>query len=663
MPLIAPIIDDRRYDDIITEVRTRIARYTPEWAPWTDVNDSDPGIALTQVFAWLTEMLIYRMGKVPELNYIKFLQLLGIELRARQPAQAEIAFGVAENHGKPYVIVPPRAQVSGESPQGGRPVVFETERALWALTARLRAVQAFDGYAFHDVTAENNESLQGYQPFGPLAQPTAALYLGFRYPDAYPGAKDELPQIELNLAVTVASEGAAAGVVQCGLPDTRAFASAKLRWEGWNGASWQRVDVLKDETLAFTRSGHVYLKTPAPRVLKPETFGQVADAMFWIRALLESSAYERPPELRTVRTNTTAARQAETVRDEVLGGSNGRRDQTFQLANAPVLPESLRLEVDEGDSYVEWTQVDDLVGSRSSDRHYTLNPTTGEVTFGDGENGRIPVGNVANPGANVVAREYRFGGGAQGNLPAGALKTLVSAVAGIDGNAVGNLFAAYSGREEEALEDAKKRARQTIRSRCRAVTAEDYESLAQQAGNVKRAKALPLFHPSFPDVRVPGVVTVIVVPDSDAGAPMPSEGTLRTVCAFLDQRRLLTAELYVTRPVYQHVEVEGEVVVNDDADPGEVKTGIENALTQYFHPLRGGDDGEGWPFGGPIFYSKVYQRVFTVAGVQSITRLVIRLDGRAGEECRDVPIRANALLYSTEHHVDAHYRFDEDASA
>ena len=90
-----PQIDDRRYDSLLAEVRTRIARYTPEWTPvWTDVNDSDPGITMVQVFAWLAEMLTYRMSKVPELNYIKFLQLLGIELNPAEPAQAEITFPV-----------------------------------------------------------------------------------------------------------------------------------------------------------------------------------------------------------------------------------------------------------------------------------------------------------------------------------------------------------------------------------------------------------------------------------------------------------------------------------------------------------------------------------------------------------------------------------------
>ena len=51
-------IDDRSYDSLLAEVRTRIARYTPEWTPvWTDVNDNDPGITMVQVFAWLAEML------------------------------------------------------------------------------------------------------------------------------------------------------------------------------------------------------------------------------------------------------------------------------------------------------------------------------------------------------------------------------------------------------------------------------------------------------------------------------------------------------------------------------------------------------------------------------------------------------------------------------
>ena len=116
-----PRIDDRNYDSLIAEVRTRIARYTPEWTPvWTDVNDNDPGITLAQVFAWLTEMLAYRMNHVPELNYIKFLQLIGIELHAAEPAQAEVTFPVQSGFAEPYVIVP-GAHAAHRGSAGWRP--------------------------------------------------------------------------------------------------------------------------------------------------------------------------------------------------------------------------------------------------------------------------------------------------------------------------------------------------------------------------------------------------------------------------------------------------------------------------------------------------------------------------------------------------------------
>ena len=176
-----------------------------------------------------------------------------------------------------------------------------------------------------------------------------------------------------------------------------------------------------------------------------------------------------------------------------------------------------------------------------------------------------------------------------------------------------------AGATKRRCDEAKKRAPRAIKSRCRAVTAEDFEYLAMQAATIKRAKALPLFHPDFPGVKVPGVVTVIVVPDGDGPAPTPSEGTLRTVCAYLDQRRLLTTELYVIKPTYQRVEIHADVIVDDNADLAEVKTGVEQTIKDYFHPLKGGEDGQGWPFGGTIYYSRVNQRVFTVPGVQSIT--------------------------------------------
>jgi hypothetical protein len=176
-----------------------------------------------------------------------------------------------------------------------------------------------------------------------------------------------------------------------------------------------------------------------------------------------------------------------------------------------------------------------------------------------------------------------------------------------------------------------------------------------QAAAIARAKAYPLRHPDFPGVQVPGVVTVVVVPQSPSPKPVPSEGTLRTVCAYLDERRLLTTEVYVAPPLYQRVSVTVSVVADDTADLAQVQRDVDATLLAYFHPLTGGDSGTGWAFGGPIAFSRVFHRVLSVAGVSSVERLVTTVDGIDQPECRDIPLQDGALAYSTEHSVSVSY--------
>ncbi len=655
MPLEAnlPVIDDRTFDDIVAEARTRIARYTPEWIPvWTDVNDSDPGITLVQLFAWLTEMLIYRMGKVPDLNYLKFLELIGIELNPATAAQAEITFPTVPTSPNPYVIVPLHTQVSAPGSSGGPPIVFETDRAIYALTATLAAVLTYDGFQFDPVT-DANQNATGFQPFGTAPGKAAALLLGFQYAGAFPA------QIELNLTFWVAEQGASTTSGDCSLPESGVFPSVTLIWQYWSGAGWFPLSLLKDETNAFQRNGHIYLKTPVNGKMQTGTFGGVSQPLYWIRAVLTGGRYEKQPTVLAVRMNTVSATQARTVKDEVLGGSSGLPNQVFALANKPVLDGTLELQVDQGDGFQDWTPVQDFFGYSANDQVYVLDRTTGEVRFGDGTNGSIPVANANRPNNNVVARVYRYGGGKQGNVPAGALANLLISITGLDASKVGNLFPAFSGQDEETLDHAKLRAPLALKSRCRAVTKEDFEYLAKQSGGVARAFAMSLAHPNFPGVRVPGVVTIIIVPESDDLNPVPSGGMLRTVCAYLNLRRLLTTELFVVPPTYQLVNVHAELIAQNSADLAEVKTGVETALLNYFHPLRGGDDGNGWPFGGTIYFSRAYQQVLQVAGVARVEKVVITLDGQPYLECLDVPVKPAALVYSTSNDVIVNYSFDQ----
>ena len=76
-----PKLDDRTFNDIVEEAISMIPRYSPEW---TNHNPSDPGITLVELFAYLTEMLIYRLNRVTDANMCAFLQLID-SVKTREP--------------------------------------------------------------------------------------------------------------------------------------------------------------------------------------------------------------------------------------------------------------------------------------------------------------------------------------------------------------------------------------------------------------------------------------------------------------------------------------------------------------------------------------------------------------------------------------------------
>jgi predicted phage baseplate assembly protein len=223
---------------------------------------------------------------------------------------------------------------------------------------------------------------------------------------------------------------------------------------------------------------------------------------------------------------------------------------------------------------------------------------------------------------------------------------------------VSNRRPAEGGADQETLDDAKDRAGQELATRGRAVTAEDFAVIARLTPGVRirRAHALGLAHPDFPDVPIPGVVTVVVVPDVDAPNPLPSEATLQTVCHHLDQHRLLTTETYVVGPTYRLVRIEASVRVRASADLGTVRRAVEDALTSSLHPLEGGEDGQGWPLGETIFHSLVMGTVLGAEpGVARVDELWIWLDGVRQPFCRDVAIGPRVLPYSDGHDIRVSY--------
>ncbi len=690
MPLQPPNLDDRSYDELFRELRSLIPRYAPEW---TDHNLSDPGITMMQLFSWLGEIILFRLNRVPERNYIKFLQLIGIEQKPATPAKAELTFTLVVP--SPSTIFIPKgtkvsAQVQPPPPSAlaspslaiaaEDPVIFETDEPLIALGATLQTVLVFDGTNYTDYTQANQIPQQHYPAFGDSPVAENQLLLGF-------ASDNPFPEAEVNLLVRVFIDATTAPVHRCDLPENQIPVAATVVWEYWNGADWSKLSLLKDETRALTQTGHVYFRTPKPpNGLQKSIVGSVSEQLYWIRCRLDHSQYENPPELDAVLTNTVGVTAVTTVRDEVLGSSNGQPNQGFRLRNAPIfaaalppvearlrekeaqppnpnevqrqaLNQALRerelikgflLEVDEGQGTQAWEEVEDFFHSEASDRHYLLNRTTGAITFGDGEEGRIPLAGIN----NIVVRYYRYGGGARGNVGAEMITNLQSSAPGVE--RVTNYWAAEGGADEELIQDTKARAPKEIKARSRAVTNQDFAFLAQQTPGVRirRAYALPLYHPQFPDTPVPGAITVIVIPDSKDPNPIPSEATMQAVCAYLNRHRLLTTEVFVASPKYVQVKIEATVLARPTANPAAVKTNIETVLNTYLSPLTGGEDGLGWELGDEVIYSEVFRRVLTVAGVQRIEELQIVVDGDRLSPCTNAQIPKEFLVFSDGHDIN-----------
>ena len=655
MPLEAPNLDDRRYEDIVAELVRLKPRYLPEW---TDTSDSDPGMALAKLFAWMTDMTLYRLNRVPDSVYIKMLQMVGIERLQASPAGTVVAF-TASRTNVSEVAVPAGTQVAAAGDETG-PVVFETLEPISVLGTALQAVQVWDGFSYVQSTVAAQAAGQRFYPFGPRARDGAALMLGFAGP-----AKMTSGLIHLYARIP-APDGPPN-------PDSRGDPEkiydlpppAEIVWEVFDAATWQPVTALRDETDGFTRSGHIVLRGPGDTA-KRATRGDVATPLYWLRARVVRGSWEKAPRLDAVLSNCVQVQQHVTHRNEVLGRSLGVPDQTFTLSQTPLLPrrvpetminpdgrvvevKSLRLEIDEGHGPVVWQEVEDFLKSGPEDRHFMVSYATGIVTFGNGEHGLIPP--VFSPGAgvgNIVARLYQTGGGRRGNLAAGTITTIQSYLPGVQ--SAENPYAATGGSEEESVAATKARAASQIAANGRAVNAQDFETIAL-AGGARRAKAMALTHPRYPGIDIPGSVTVIVVPDGDAPNPMPSAHTLAKVARHLDAVRLISTELHVVAPTYNEVKIEADIVVGPTANPQTVREDLEARLNSFLHPLTGGPNGLGWPFGGNIFYSDLYRIVIETRDVLRLAdgQLAVRVNGELAPFCRDVEICAGELVYSDGH--------------
>ena len=122
MTIAVPNLDDRRFADLVREAREQIAVVCPEW---TDLSVHDPGMVLVEAFAHLTEVMLYRLNRLPELAFAQFLNLLGVVRHPPSAAWTELTFTrTAGSDTTQQVVIPAGTRIAAARDNDPQPVVF-----------------------------------------------------------------------------------------------------------------------------------------------------------------------------------------------------------------------------------------------------------------------------------------------------------------------------------------------------------------------------------------------------------------------------------------------------------------------------------------------------------------------------------------------------------
>lgn len=689
-------LDDLTWSEMAAAIRRRIPAASD--GRWTLHAPVDPGITLLELFAWLLEQRVYRMDQIPDSLMRGTLALLGEAPKTTQAAGGVMRFPA------PDTAETLTAMTELSLYRSNPPLVFSTQDEVVLLPfVLLPSLRPDATKEEQDRAREQGDRLRRREKLG--------LFIG---------GKDRMPDLDQGKVVRLfPADGSASETniviwLTTRLPATMADKHislmidlrdesdippqwspdavanvpppAKITWLYSNGVepkAFEEAEV-EDGTGGLRRSGLVRLPIKSDWLPEtPDAEGHYAYAL-WMR--VDQTTFTAPPRLERLVPNVVIASHKSKTRERPLGRdwlplpgnviALADLPENEDVKDLPPIEDTIELQLKERDGvFHPWKMTSDLSFHGPADRVFTVDRDCGELGFGDGLTGRLPV--LAKDAGSQVKVKYCVGGGRAGRL--GANLTWEGAV----WQAI-NVVRTEGGEEPEAILAARERVAATLKQRTRAVTADDYEEIARTTPGIaiKRAYAAIGFHPAHPCARTPGAATVFIVPAAPrpdvlgeeweqldgtriesafVAAPMPDPGALALVRGHLNETRLVATEVFVAAPVYRPVAL--AIEIESDAGPGGDRRAligqkIKRRLRTFLDPLIGGDSGEGWPFGEPLRPSAILREAQRELGDQgNIARVRISLLDvlpLTEVDCDDLPIGAHSLVEPREVRVIFH---------
>lgn len=299
-----------------------------------------------------------------------------------------------------------------------------------------------------------------------------------------------------------------------------------------------------------------------------------------------------------------AVTEGETKQDPITGGpltlgtSDGVVGQRFRLPHALVYRDTVRVWV----AGEQWREVTHLLDGGPEDKVFSTRTDPHGFTwveFGDGLNGAIP-----SIGLDIAAR-YRVGYGSRGNIPAREVVGIYQGnLPGLSVNYTDNAGEFTGGSDPESVEEVRKNAPLTARTRNRAVTLEDFRNLALAVPGVTHASALAKFWSS--------VSLFITGPDGS----VPSDSLIDDVRQFLEERVLTGVSVTVSGPDLIAINVgkpSAKIAVEalPIASNTQVQYDVEQAIKAALSPSA-------VEFGQRLTVSWLYKVIMDVPGVRFV---------------------------------------------
>lgn len=650
------------FEELLEHAKKEIDRMYPAW---TNYNPADSGMALLELFAYMTEMQQFHVQQVGEEHIMAFLHLIGMIPRTLQPAEV---YAKVENAHTPFLLLKGTKALAGN-------LLFEAEENVYMEKADCLS---------------NRKELPFY-PFGEYPGLLETCDIGLKHAlecgeihtlyidlcDSYPVSRTPiekesfLPFIQLQLQyydgvayqACEIEKDTTFGLLQTGMLQFRLKGSMgmlegeyrlRLVAEGEYDTSPQ-ISSFHFNMVPFIQKDTVIEWKEYFVAGEGKAFYEIA-ADTWLFVNGEVRIYQKTEkgyvEICQYSSFLYAGRRHFVIAREALAGNpgdvvlrlvaarsgmplapftfmgTGKPDQCFYLYTKNVLGASFSIWVEEEKNsgfFIPWKPVSSLAQAGEGERCYLLEEQSGILRFGNGRQGRMPKGKI-----EITA--YAVCEGGNGNIQKNQLSEFQYEV---EAEGLTNLTAAAGGCNPESLSDCMERYKEEIKIEKRAVTIEDYEKLVRQTPGLRIKKAKV-----FPSMESENSLEIVVEPYTNGKRRLQKDGYDRNIMKYIETKKMLGTGIVIKKPEYIRVKVNLEVLVKShflDAD-----TGIRESIQRYFD--------EYMDFGKTISYSQLYGYIDSLPETVGVSMLEIYAEGRGvlRDRNKDIRIPFHGIAYLDE---------------